>query len=134
MPLGRYFAFTGCMLLALLFVADWYIPPSAARSDRVDVDRTSIRLRSSHRWPERIVIDTRLPTIVPAAATITDIRTPSPPDVRSPREALALAPPAQAPGGVFKSAPKHRTRTDRVDGPVVSHEANGFRDAFPAGW
>jgi len=77
MPLGRYFAFTGCMLLALLFVADWYIPPSAATSDRVDVDRTTIRLRSSHRWPERIVIDTRLPTIVPAAATITDIRTPS---------------------------------------------------------
>ncbi len=69
MPLGRYFAFTGSLLLALLFLADWYIP-KVAPATVADVDRTIIRIHSAHKWPEAINIDTSLPTIVPPTTTV----------------------------------------------------------------
>ena len=62
MPLGRYFIFVGSVLLTLLFVADWYMPQLPLQPARADVDR-GIRVQSRHGWPERIVIDTSLPTI-----------------------------------------------------------------------
>jgi hypothetical protein len=64
MPIGRYFICIGSVLLALLFLADWYYPASAAVA-RAEVDRSILRIKSDHKWPERIVIDTTLPTIVP---------------------------------------------------------------------
>jgi len=96
MPLGRYFAFIGSMLLALLFLADWYLPQPAAMPARTDVDRTVIRLHSSHKWPERIVIDTSLPTIVPPAARVAEtLPVKPPPAARTPGDALAMATPAE---------------------------------------
>jgi Zn-dependent protease with chaperone function len=134
MPLCRYFVFAGSVLLALLFLADWWMPQLAVTPARADVDRTIIRLHSLHKWPERIVIDTSLPTIVPPPATIADAR---PVNVtRSPREAFALMTPAQAaaPAMAPRPAPKRRTRTARTGGPVASYEAFGFRNAFPPSW
>jgi len=66
MPLGRYFVFAGSLLLALLFLSDWYLPPLAATPARGEVDRTVIRLRSGHKWPERIVMDTSIAMPAPA--------------------------------------------------------------------
>jgi hypothetical protein len=52
----------------MLFFADRYLsdsaPPIFQREAR-DVDRSIIRISSAHRWPERIVFDTNLATIVP---------------------------------------------------------------------
>ena len=70
MPLGRYFTFTGAMLLALLFLADWYMPKPSIEAGRTDIDRSTIRIHSRHRWPEAIVFDTSLPTIVPPPVAI----------------------------------------------------------------
>jgi hypothetical protein len=137
MPLGRYFAFIGSILLALLFLADWYLPQPAATPDRADVDRTVIRLQSGHRWPERIVIDTSLPTIVPPSAKVADtLPVRSPPAARSPREALAQMTPAQAvsPAIAPKPAPRRQTRTVRAGGPVTSFEATEFRNPFAMSW
>ena len=137
MPLGRYFASIGSVLLALLFLADWYMPPQAATPDRADVDRTVIRLHSGHRWPQRIVIDTSLPTIVPPPAKVADtLPAGSPPAARSPREAFALATPAQAaaPAIARKPAAKRRTRMVRAPGRAPSFEATEFRTAFPMSW
>lgn len=72
MPLGRYFASVGSVLLALLYLADWYLPRQDAMPAGADADRTVIRLHSAHKWPERIVIDTSLPTIVPPPAKVAD--------------------------------------------------------------
>src|SRR3954453_4264452 len=97
MPLGRYFALIGSVLLALLYLADWYLPQGATTPAGADVDRTVIRLHTAQKWPERIVIDTSLPTIVPPPATAADnLPEKSPPAVRSPKEAYALLTPAQA--------------------------------------
>jgi hypothetical protein len=137
MPLGRYFVLAGSMLLALLFLTDWYMPQLAATPARAEIDRTIIRLHSRHKWPERIVIDTTLPTIVPQPVKIVETSpVETPPVVRSPREALALATPVQAatPAVAPRPVPKRRPRTARTGARITSFEASGFRDVFPAGW
>ena len=137
MPLGRYIFFAGSMLLALLLLADWYMPQLAVTQARAEVDRTIIRLQSLQKWPERIVIDTNLPTIVPPAAQVADdLPVKAPPAARPPKDAFALATPVQAAAAATasKPAPKRRTRTARTSGHVASSEAIGFRAAFPAGW
>ena len=64
MPLARYCSFVGSVLLALLFILDACFPklPVAAKAK---VYPPVIRIYSDRKWPERIVYDTNLPTIVP---------------------------------------------------------------------
>jgi hypothetical protein len=70
-PLGRYFFFVGSLLLAMLFVADLYLPDSPQSFVReAYANKSIIRIKSAHKWPERIVIDTSLPTIVPPASAL----------------------------------------------------------------
>jgi hypothetical protein len=136
MPLGRYFTLIGSVLLALLFLTNWCLPQQAATPDRMDVDRTVIRLHSSHKWPELIVIDTSLPTLVPPVATVATLATRSPPDARPPREAFAQVTPAQTVVSAIalKPARKRRTRTVRVGGRGTGFEATEFRTVFPMSW
>jgi hypothetical protein len=64
--LGRYFVFVGSLILAMLFLADRYLSDSQGfQREAHDVDRSIIRISSAHRWPERIVFDTTLSTVVP---------------------------------------------------------------------
>ena len=65
--LGRYFFFVGSLLLGMLFISDWYFPKASSQSffREARVDKSIIRIKSAHKWPEAIVIDTSLPTIVP---------------------------------------------------------------------
>jgi hypothetical protein len=92
MPIGRYFVFVGSVLLALLFLADHYLSAQIAPSARANVDRSVIRIHSRHKWPEAVVYDTSLPTIVPPVVA-------GVPPERPPREAFAqlpsVAPPAR---------------------------------------
>jgi hypothetical protein len=61
--------FVGCALVALLFIAGWCLPtPPAMFADQsVAIDRTVIRIKSAHKWPERVVLDTPQSTIAPPA-------------------------------------------------------------------
>jgi hypothetical protein len=137
MPLGRYFGCAGSLLLALLFVADWYIPKLSAEPDRADVDRSIIRIHTMHRWPEAIVFDTSLPTIVPPPVMTADVAAKT-----TPRDALALLPQAPAPAAahtpVAETKPvamKRRSRTARVaTRRVVSYRTAGSGDLFLAPW
>jgi hypothetical protein len=72
MPIGRYIAWVGMSLLALLFVADWYLPKSLPEAAGEPINQPVIRITSIQRAPERIVIDTSQPTIVPAPAPAVD--------------------------------------------------------------
>ena len=69
MPIARYFVFVGCTLVALLFIAGWCLPtPPAMFADQsAATDRAVIRIKSAHKWPEKIVLDTKQPTIAPPA-------------------------------------------------------------------
>jgi hypothetical protein len=68
-PIARYFMVVGCTLVALLFIAGWCLPtPRAMFADQsAGVDRAVIRIKSAHKWPEKIVLDTSQPTIAPPA-------------------------------------------------------------------
>ncbi len=65
MPLLQYFGFVGGALLLILLGANWLLPQPAEAPVRSDAVRPAIRISSVERLPERVVIDTSLPTIVP---------------------------------------------------------------------
>ena len=99
-PLGRYFFFAGSLLLGMLF----------------------IRIKSAHKWPEPIVIDTSLPTIVPPPLPVLATA----PVINQPREALAQL-----------NSPL--TKTTEYPGPVrakrkVATQARPTRIAAPIEW
>jgi hypothetical protein len=67
-PIARYFIFVGGTLAALLFVAGWCLPtPPAMFADQLAIDRAIIRIKSAHKWPEKVVLATSQPTITPPA-------------------------------------------------------------------
>jgi hypothetical protein len=81
MPLARYFVYVGGVLLALLFVVDAVLPQlPAADANRTDtgVDKPIIRIHSDRKWPERVVFDTSIPTIVPAQTVKAEVVVPTP--------------------------------------------------------
>jgi hypothetical protein len=61
--------FVGCALVALLLIAAWCLPtPPAIFADQPGaIDRAVIRIKSAHKWPEKIVLDTSQPTMAPPA-------------------------------------------------------------------
>jgi hypothetical protein len=93
MPLVRYFFLVGGVLLALLFAVDAVVPKLPV-PDRADTDLPVIRIHSDRKWPERVVFDTSLPTIVPAPAAKSEASIPVPVKARV-RDALALLQPSE---------------------------------------
>lgn len=84
MPIVKYIAWVGASLLVLLFVANWLLPHSLTEPTGDETNRPVIRIASIQQPPERIVIDTNLPTIVPPATLAADaIPDEPPPQVRS---------------------------------------------------
>lgn len=73
MPLARYFFSVGAVLLALLFAIDSGPPKLPVTNSTASVvapanNVPSQRIHSDRKWPERVVFDTSMPTIVPAPA------------------------------------------------------------------
>jgi hypothetical protein len=60
MPIRQSFVWVGSVLLVALFAADWWGPgpPAQPRSTLAPNERVNLRIRSDHKWPERIVFDT----------------------------------------------------------------------------
>ena len=68
MPIARYFIFVGGTLAALLLIAGWCLPtPPAMFANQLAIDRSIIRIKSAHKWPEKVVLVTSQPTIAPPA-------------------------------------------------------------------
>jgi len=79
MPIGRYIAWVGASLLALLFAADWFLPTSLPEPAGEPINRPVIRIASVQQPPERVVIDTSQSTIVPPPTLVAPaISEPSP--------------------------------------------------------
>jgi hypothetical protein len=61
MPLFQYFGCVGSFLLAVLFVANWCVSAPIGPAPGLGVPRdqkTTIRIHTDHKWPERVVFDT----------------------------------------------------------------------------
>jgi hypothetical protein len=121
-PLGRYFAFVGSLLIGMLFIADWYLPSVSSQAffREPRVDKSIIRVTSAHKWPEPIVIDTSLPTIVPPPLPVLA----KSPIINQPREALAqlnspLTKATEYPGSVrAKRKVARQARPTRIAAPI----------------
>jgi hypothetical protein len=130
--IGRYIAFVGSLLLAILFIADWYLPMAPTQSVTSRETEPIIRIKSDRKWPERRVFDTSAPIIVPQTAPVVA----DAPVTNPPREAFALlnAPvpevsvtplPVKAKRKVAKRAPHTRW---------VAYRPAARAEALPAGW
>jgi len=60
MPIRQYFVWVGIALLLALFAADWLLPRPAVYTHSAvpPNERVNLRIRSDHKWPERVVFDT----------------------------------------------------------------------------
>lgn len=80
LPFGRYIAWVGAALLALLFAVNWLFPPSEQKAVAETFEKPVIRITSSQRLPERVDFDTSQPQTGDApAALASSYATPTPP-------------------------------------------------------
>jgi hypothetical protein len=116
MPVARYFLYVGGVLIALLFAINWGVPQDvAAIHSAPGIDKSTVRISSEQKLPERVVYDTSLPTIVPPAANI-GVATAAPAPARAPevsaqsrvRETFAQFVPAESKKVDQPQAPKKR--------------------------
>ena len=108
MPLSRYFLCVGGALLALLFIADPYLPKIPG-ADWGNSRSAIIHIHSDQKWPERIVYDTNLPTVVPAQMASIEANVAVPEIVvasAAAREAFAQLQPSSRLSDVKKREPK----------------------------
>jgi len=98
MPLARYFLLVGGALLLVLLIAGAWLP-SPPIIERVEAQRTAIRIQSELKLPERVVFDTSVsPATHSGAPVLAEIGTaiPSSADNSSnAREAFAQMQPSE---------------------------------------
>jgi hypothetical protein len=113
--LTRYFCFVGGALLALLLFVGWYWPGAPAQPSDADASAVanSIRIRSAQRWPDKVVIDTSVPTIVPPPAPPAPILAQAQPAPAEKADVPAKHSPADAHAEIRRepSAPSHKRQT-----------------------
>jgi hypothetical protein len=124
MPVLRYFLFVGGALLALLFAVDAFapkVPVVVAAEASATTENPTLRIRSDRKWPDRIVFDTSLPTIVPPAQTAATEVSPPPPTVAGEftakarvRESFAQFRPADESKPEAKPQPKRKIAKHRA--------------------
>jgi len=125
MPVLRYFLFVGGALLALLFAVDAFAPKApvvvAAAEASATTENPTLRIRSDRKWPDRIVFDTSLPTIVPPAQTAATEVSPPPPTAAGEftakarvRESFAQFRPADESKPEAKPQPKRKIAKHRA--------------------
>ena len=142
MPFGRYLLLVGSALMAMLFLADSYFPrPDVSFGRESKVDKTVIRLTSAQKWPDKVVYDTRLPTIVPSSSMVADNasisiskieETPAPPASASVHQAFAkMATIAPASERALVHA-KRKVKRKSAEARLLAYREPTY--SWPAGW
>jgi hypothetical protein len=102
MPVVRYIVWVGTSLFALLFMANWFLPEPLPEPAHEVIDKPVIRIASIQHPPERVVIDTNQPTIVPPPALFESASSGNP----SPLQSYALVDPPPTVVDAAKQRPK----------------------------
>jgi hypothetical protein len=132
-PIGRYIAFVGSLLLAMLSIADWLLPMGPTQSvTSGEANKPTIGIRSDHKWPERIVFDTSAPTIaaqMPPVVAVTPV-------TNHPREAFALlaAPVPEVSETPLPIRTKHKVAKRAPHSRWTAYRPAARAEALPAGW
>jgi hypothetical protein len=137
----------------MLFLANWYwagtpadVAPRAQAISGPSATERTIHIQSERRWPDRIVFDTTMPTIVPPPAPVA-AATPAPAapvvatstEGTSPLDARAeIKPSVQPAAPPPKRQAKVRHRNSRPDSgqppPPAFASANPMARSWPFGW
>ena len=112
MPIGRYIGWVGASLLIVLLVANWFVPQSFPEGTANENNRPVIRIASMQQPPERIVIDTNQPTLIPPPTQFAEVASDERP-----------LPPAQ----LYASATRRPTVIDVDKKEIESNQAAGQR-------
>jgi hypothetical protein len=149
LPVARYFIFVGGTLAALLFIPGWLLPkPPAMFADQsVALDRAVIRIKSAHKWPEKVILDTGQQAVKPPVIMDPPASQPSvpPPPDKAPDqpnlEAMALLKPDTQPTAINHSTLQIKrgvARTGRLRrvarGPVTDRRTVIGGDCSRFGW
>jgi hypothetical protein len=118
MPIVRFITWVGTSLLALLLVADWYLPKALPEPVGDAINKPVIRIASVQQPPERIIIDTSQPTIVPLPALFTDAA----PSEPSPVQSYASA----GPPATVIDVDKKRRKVTKGQGPKLASNQPPF--------
>ena len=111
-----YFMVVGSVLVVLLLITSWVLPelPQSFRDYPEVIERASIRIKSAHKWPEKVVLDTSKPTMTPpvimdppAAQSSVPLQSDEAPR-RSNLGAIAQLKPLQIKRGVARTARSRR--------------------------
>jgi len=129
MPLRQYFSCVGGVLLAVLFILDACFPkPPVVK--RAQANLPVIRIHSDRKWPERVVYDTSLPTIVPAPTAGVAVAPQTPP------QTIAHAPADTRERRAFamlqSSADQSRASGAKMREPKLRHQNKLARRRAPA--
>jgi len=134
MPLLRYFGFGGSALVLLLFGLSWCFPQPVSEPIHSGIDRPVVRISSVEQLPERVDIDTSLPTppIVmdfaerwPVAKIVETIPGPKP-TTPTPGDGV---PKKQ---GLVKREPVKKVVAHRTAPPPVNKPASNYREQAAA--
>ena len=137
MPLLRYIGFAGSALVLLLFGLSWCFSQPVSEPIRSEVGRPVIRISSVKRLPERLDIDTSLPTIVPPPIvmdfaerwTVAEVvETNSIPKPTTPTTGDRVS----KKQGLVKREPVKKVATHRAAPPVNSASASNYREQTTA--
>jgi hypothetical protein len=133
-PLVRYFVVVAGVLLAMLAVANWSLPsPPLLPNQPTEIDKSTLRIRSERKWPQKIEFDTAMqPFIAPSAPRVA-IALAAVQPAKPPLEALTQVKPAEP----QITKPKPRTRTARRaprSAPPIVVAANPTAPAWSFGW
>ncbi len=127
MPLARYFVFVGGGLMAVLIAFDLFSPKAAAdvgAQSAAVVDKSTLRIKSDQKWPERVVFDTAQPAAAPKAAEPAQVQAALPGPAPAPeftagarvRETFAQFVPAEPKKPEATSAKKRKVATKTTTG------------------
>ncbi|MGY0571719.1 hypothetical protein ACTGJ9_012225 [Bradyrhizobium sp. RDM12] len=133
MPLMKYFVFVGSALVLLLIGIAWFFQQPAPEPSRSEVEQPTIRISSAEQLPERVVIDTSLPTIVPPSVIFDASTTAVEPAQQRSQVAFAEfnADPKPAASNADADIRKHVARREPAK-KVVAHRAAAPLNIAPA--
>ena len=115
MPLFRYFVVVAGVLLVMLAVANWCFPaPPLEPGSETPIDRSTLRIHSERKWPQKVEFDTTMHPFIAATAPAVATAMPAPPrPQKPPLDALAQAKPAEKPAEPQATKPKPHVRMAR---------------------
>lgn len=140
----RYFLFVGGALVALIFAVGWYwpasTPPATQEASTQDASAPTsveqeIHIRSTQRWPAKVVIDTSIPTIVPPppAPVVAENKHPAEMAAASPLDARAEVKPVVTPAPPPRRQARVRRRAPRPMAPTYA-QAGPMAPGWPFNW